>query len=138
MGTAVKGNDLLIHIHDGGSPGAMVEVPYQGDATFNPGKTQNISVTKNGKHGYQSDEGATLKFSFEKERPALTVHTRLRTLSQTGAQVAVEYKDKNSGGESYSGDAVVTLGEEESGVEGVVKVAVTIAFIADPVIGAVA
>ena len=36
MGTAVKGKDLLIHVDDG--TGTMVEVPYQGDATYNPGK----------------------------------------------------------------------------------------------------
>ncbi|WP_224826286.1 phage tail protein [Cognatishimia sp. MH4019] len=138
MGTAVKGKDLLIHIHDGGDPGGMVEVPYQGDATYNPGKSSNISVTKNGKHPYQTEEGATITFSFEKERPALAVHTRLRTLSQTGDAVAVEYKDSNSGGESYSGNAVITLGEEESGVEGVIKTNVTIAFVDDPVIGNVA
>lgn len=136
MGTAVRGKDLLIHVDDGN--GTMVEVPYQGDATYNPGKSSNISVTKNGKHPYQTEEGATITFSFEKERPALAVHTRLRTLSQTGDAVAVEYKDSNSGGESYSGSAVITLGEEESGVEGVIKTNVTIAFVDDPVIGTVA
>ncbi len=136
MGTAVKGKDLLIHVDDG--TGMKVEVPYQGDATYNPGKTSNISVTKNGKHPYQTEEGTTITFSFEKERPALAVHTRLRTLSQTGEQVAIDYRDSNSGGESYSGNAVITLGEEESGVEGVMKINVTAAFVDDPVIEGVA
>ena len=136
MGTAVKGKDLLIHVDDG--TGIMVEVPYQGDATYNPGKTSNISVTKNGKHPYQTEEGATITFSFEKERPALAVHPRLRTLSQTGEQVAVEYKDSNAGGEAYSGNAVITLGEEESGVEGVIKTNVIVAFVDDPEIESVA
>ena len=138
MGTAVKGKDLLIYIHDGNDPGEMVEVPYQGDATYNPGRSSNISVTKNGKHPYQTEEGATITFSIEKERPALAVHTRLRTLSATGAEVAVEYRDKNSGGESYSGTAIITLGEEKSGVEGVVETGVTVAFVDDPVPGVVA
>lgn len=138
MGTAVKGKDLLIHVHDGGDPGTMIEVPYQGDATYNPGKSSNISVTKNGKHPFQTDEGATITFSFEKERPALVIHTRLRTLSETGEAVAVDYKDRNSGGESQSGLAVITLGEEASGVEGVVETQVTIAFVNDPVVGLVA
>lgn len=137
MGLAVKGKDLLIHIHDGNDPGEMLEVPYQGDATFASGKSSNISVTKNGKHPYQTEEGASISFTFEKERPALAVHTRLRTLSETGAQVQVEYKDKNAGGESYTGNALITLGEESSNVEGVVVTNCTLAFVDDPVPGIV-
>ncbi len=135
MGTAVRGKDLLIYIDDG--DGTMTEVPYQGDATYNSGKSSEISVTKNGKHAYQTEEGASITFSFEKERPALAIHTRVRTLSETGASVAVEYKDQNSGGESYSGNAVISLGEQQANVEGVINVNVTVAFIDDPVVGLV-
>ncbi|MEP4195981.1 MAG: hypothetical protein ABJL99_10140 [Aliishimia sp.] len=136
MGQAVQGKDLLVSIDDGA--GTQVDVPYQGDATFNNGKSSEISVTKNGKHPFQQEEGASISFSIEKERPALTVHTRLRTLSDSAEPVAVEYKDKNSGGESMSGTALITLGEETSNVEGIVNVNVTIAFIDDPVPGLVA
>lgn len=136
MGTAVKGKDILVHIDDGA--GTMTEVPYQGDARYNRGLTNQVSKTKNGKHGYQTDEGATISFSFEKERPALPIHTRLRTLAETGASSACEYKDENSGGESISGNVVVTLGEEETNVEGVLVQPVTLNFIDDPVVGNVA
>lgn len=137
MGTAVKGKDYLVFIHDGGDPGQLVEVPYQGDSTFNNGKTSNISVTKNGKHPYQTDEGASVSFSFEKERPALAIHTRLRTLSETGAEVQAEYRDKNVGGESRSGTVLVTIGDEPANTEGVIVTNVTLAFVDDPVFGVV-
>lgn len=136
MGTGIKGSDYLVSIDDGS--GAMVEVPYQGDATYNPGKNLERSKTKNGVHTYTSEEGATLTFSFEKERPALAAHTRLRTLSDTESLVNVEFGDKNSGGEKRSGEAQILLGEEETGTEGIIKVSVTVAFTADPVIGIVA
>lgn len=136
MGLAVQGKDLLVFVDDG--TGQMLEIPYQGDANFNPGKTSNVSVTKNGKHTFQSEAGAQITFSFEKERPALAAHTRLRTLSSTGALATVEYRDKNSGGESLSGMAQVTLGEEAANVEGIIVTSVTIAFVDDPVPGNVA
>lgn len=136
MGLAVKGKEYLVFIDDG--TGTMVEVPYQGDATFNSGKSSAISVTKNGKHPYQTEEGASISFTFEKERPALAAHTRLRTLSETNEQVAVEFGDTNSGGEKRTGTALVTLGEEASNVEGVIVVNCTLSFVDDPVIAAVA
>lgn len=136
MGTAVKGKDKLVYIDDGA--GTVTEVPYQGDARYNRGLTNQVSKTKNGKHGYQTDEGASISFSFEKERPALAIHTRLRTLSETGETTACEYNDKYSGGESISGNVTVTLGEEESNTEGVLVQPVTLNFVDDPVVGNVA
>lgn len=137
MGTGVLGKDKLVHIHDGADPGEMVEVPHQGDATFNPGKSANISVQKNSKMPYNSDEGASVTFSIKKERPALAAHTRLRTLAATGEEVDVEYRDKHSGGESQSGKAVITLGEEGAGTEGLLEQQVTVSFVDDPVPGIV-
>lgn len=123
MGTAVKGKDKIIKVHDGT---ALVEVPFQGDATYNPGKTPQNSRSKNGGHAFHNEEGETITFAIEKERPALTVHTRLRTLAASGELVEIEYADKNTGGESKTGTALVTLGEESAGVDGVVTQQVTL------------
>ncbi|WP_299686688.1 hypothetical protein [uncultured Tateyamaria sp.] len=133
MGQGVNQKDLLVKIDDG--TGTMVEIPYQGEAEFNTGKETQVSRTKNGAHPYQTEAGATLTFSFEKERPALTIHTRLRTLSETGELVAVEYGDKNTGGEMRSGSASVSLGAETAGTEGVISQSVSLGFVDDPVPG---
>ena len=74
-----------------------------------------------------------MSFSIEKERPALSAHTRLRTLSETGEEVSVEYRDKHSGGESLSGLAAVIVGEETAGVDGMLVQQVTITFVGEPV-----
>lgn len=131
MGQAVNQTDYLVKVDDG--TGTMIEIPYQGSATYDSGKRTEQSRTKNGTHAYQTEAGASLSFSFEKERPALAIHTRLRTLSETGEVVAIEYGDKNSGGELRSGTAVISLGEEEAGTEGVIETSVTIGFVDDPV-----
>lgn len=136
MGTAVKGSDKLIHVDDGA--GEMVEIPYQGDATYNPGKSAEISRTKNGAHPYSTDAGHTITFSIEKERPALAAHTRLRTLSASGDLVQVSYDDPKAGGETLTGEAMVVVGEETANTEGVLTQSVTIAFVDDPVPGVTA
>lgn len=135
MGTAVNGKDMRVFVHDGDDPGVMVEVPFQGDATYNSGKSAEQSRTKNGTHAFQNETGASITFTFERERPALPSHTRLQTLSDSGEAVAIEYRDANSGGLSITGDAVVTLGEEAANVEGLISVNVTLSFITDPARG---
>ncbi|WP_208348696.1 hypothetical protein [Pseudaestuariivita rosea] len=127
MATAVNGKEVLVFIDDGTR--TMVEVPYQGDATYASGRTAEISVTKNGKHPYQTEAGETVTFSFEKERPVLAVHNRLRQVAESGEIIAAEYKDPKEGGEGRSGQAMVTLGNETTNVEGVVTTEVTLSFV---------
>jgi hypothetical protein len=133
--TGVLGKDMLVFIHDGADPGALVEVPHQGDATYNPGKTAQNSIQKNSKLPYHTDEGASVTFTIKKERPAHAIHTRLRTLTGTSQQTQCEYRDKNAGGESYSGPVTVTVGEETTGTGGLLEQQVVLSFAVDPVVG---
>ncbi|WP_172332599.1 hypothetical protein [Mangrovicoccus sp. HB161399] len=135
MGNAVKGKERLLYIDNGS--GTLVEVPFQGDGTYNPGKTAGTSRTKNGSHPYATDAGATFTTNIEFERPMLAVHTRLQELSASGEIIAVEVRDKNIGGQKYSGTAQIVLGEEQSGVDGVLSQALSVNFADDPVTGTV-
>lgn len=138
MGSPVLGKDKLVYIGDGGDPETLIDVPHQGDATFNTGVTAEISVQKNSKLPYSNEAGASITFSIRKERPALAPHTRLAALAASGEQVACEYRDKNTGGEKHAGQVVVTLGEETTGVEGLLEQQVTLSFVGDPVRGVTA
>jgi hypothetical protein len=113
----------------------MLEVPHQGDATFNPGKSVNFSKRKNSNVPFETNDGATVTLTILKERPALTAHTRLATLAGTFEPVMVEYKDPNTGGEIQSGMAHISLGQETSGTDGHLEQEVTIAFVDDPTPG---
>lgn len=127
----VKGKDVLISVDDGS--GTMLEVEYQGDATYNSGKSQNVVRAKNGSIPYQSEEGATLTFTFSKVRPLSTGQNRLYTLSDSTDAAAVEYNDSASGGHKIAGTANVTISEETANTEGIISVNVSIAFVDDPV-----
>ena len=127
----VKGKDVLISVDDGS--GTMVEVEYQGDATYNSGKSQNVVRAKNGSLPYQSEEGATLTFTFSKVRPLSTGQNRLYTLSDSNAAAEVEYNDPASGGHKVAGKANVTISEETANTEGIISVNVSMAFVDDPV-----
>ena len=127
----VKGKDVLISVDDGA--GTMVEVEYQGDATYNSGKSQNVVRAKNGSLPYQSEEGATLTFTFSKVRPLSTGQNRLYTLSDSNAAVGVEYNDTASGGHKIAGTANVTISEETANIDGIIAISVSMAFVDDPV-----
>ncbi|WP_108259343.1 phage tail protein [Mangrovicoccus ximenensis] len=131
MGNAVKGKDKLLFIDVSGT---MTEVPYQGDGTYNSGKTASTSRTKNGSHPYATDSGAIFTTKVEPERPMLAIHTRLQELSASGEIIDVEIRDKNVGGESYVGTAAITISEESSGVDGVLTWSISVNFADDPVV----
>ena len=128
--TGVRGKDVLISVADG--DGTMLEIEYQGDATFNSGKSQNVVRAKNGSLPYQSEEGATITFTFNKVRPLSAGQNRLYALSDSSAAAAVEYNDVASGGHKIAGDAKVTISDESAGVDGIIAVNVSIAFVDDP------
>ena len=128
--TGVRGKDVLISVDDGS--GTMLEVEYQGDATYNSGKSQNVVRAKNGSLPYQSEEGATITFTFNKVRPLSAGQNRLYTLSDSNEAAAVEYNDPASGGHKIAGNANVTISEETANVEGIIAVNVSIAFVDDP------
>lgn len=129
--TGVRGKDVLISVDDG--TGTMLEVEYQGDATFNSGKSQNVVRAKNGSLPYQSEEGATITFTFNKVRPPSSGQNRLYALSDSNDAAPVEYNDPASGGHKIAGSANVTISEETANVEGIIAVNVSIAFADDPV-----
>ncbi|XAT57849.1 hypothetical protein GN241_11045 [Rhodobacteraceae bacterium IMCC1335] len=129
--SAVKGKDILISIDDGS--GTMLEVEYQNDATFNSGKAQEKARSKNGTLPYQTEEGATITFDFNKVRPLSAGQNRLYALSDSGETAALTYDDENTGGHKIAGDVNVTISEESSGTDGVVSISVVIAFADDPV-----
>jgi len=135
MGVGVQGKEKLVKIDISGT---MTEVDHQGDATFNTGKTGNISAQKNSKLPFQTEAGATVTFTIKKERPMLAAHTALIAAGSTGAIIAAEYADYTTGGESHSGDVQVTMGEESTGVEGLLEQGVTLSFVDDPVAGVTA
>ena len=128
--TGVQGKEVLISVDDG--TGTMLEIEHQNDATYNPGKTQNVKRSKNGSLPYQSEEGATVTFSFDKVRPLSAGQNRLYALSDSNEAAAIEYNDPGTGGHKRSGLANVTLGEESANNEGIVSVNVSIAFVNDP------
>ena len=127
----VNGKDILIYIED--AAGKMQEVEYQNDATFNSGKTQNTARSKNGSLPYQTEEGATISFAFNKVRPLSAGQNRLYDLSDSGEAAAVEYNDPISGGHKIAGNVHVTISEETSNVDGLVTISVALAFVDDPV-----
>lgn len=129
--TGVRGKDVLISVDDGA--GTMLEVEYQGDASFNSGKSQNVVRAKNGSLPYQSEEGATITFTFNKVRPLSSGQNRLYALSDSNDEAPVEYNDPASGGHKIAGSANVTISEETANVEGIIAVNVSIAFADDPV-----
>ncbi len=129
--TGVRGKDVLISVDDG--TGAMLEVEYQGDATYNSGKSQNVVRAKNGSLPYQSEEGATITFTFNKVRPLSAGQNRLYALSDSNEPAAVEYNDPAAGGHRVAGNANVTISEETANVDGILAVNVSIAFANDPV-----
>lgn len=129
--TGVRGKDVLISVDDG--TGTMLEVEYQGDATYNSGKSQNVVRAKNGSLPYQSEEGATITFTFNKVRPLSSGQNRLYALSDSNEAAAVEYNDPASGGHKIAGSGNVTISEETSNVDGLIAVNVSIAFAGDPV-----
>lgn len=126
----VNGKEVLISVDDGS--GTMLEVEYQGDATFNSGKTQNVVRAKNGSLPYQSEEGATISFTFSKVRPLSAGQNRLYALSDGGESAAVEYNDGKAGGHKIAGTANVTISEETSNTDGLIEVSVSMAFVDDP------
>jgi len=128
--TGVRGKDVLISVDDGS--GTMLEVEYQGDATYNSGKSQQVVRAKNGSLPYQSEDGATITFTFNKVRPLSAGQNRLYALSDSNEAAAVEYNDPKSGGHKIAGNANVTISEETANVEGIIAVNVSIAFVDDP------
>ena len=126
----VLGKEVLISVDDG--TGTMLEVEYQGDATFNSGKSQNVVRAKNGSLPYQTEEGATVTFSFSKVRPLSAGQNRLYALSDSNEAALVEYNDPASGGHKVAGNAHVTISDETAGVDGVIAVNVAIAWVDDP------
>lgn len=127
----VRGENVLISVDDG--TGTMLEVEYQGDATYNSGKSQNVARSKNGSLPYQSNEGATITFTFNKVRPLSTGQNRLYALSDSQEAATVEYNDTPAGGHKIAGPANVTVSEETANVDGLISVNVSIAFADDPV-----
>ena len=127
----IRGKDVLISVDDGS--GTMLEIEYQGDATYNSGKSQNVVRTKNGSLPYQSEEGATISFTLQKLRPLSHGQNRLYALSDNNEAAAIEYNDAANGGHKIAGSANVTISEETANTDGLIAVNVSIAFVGDPV-----
>ncbi|UWQ77355.1 hypothetical protein [Leisingera sp. M658] len=130
--TAVQGEDNVIRIHDGADPGTMLEIEYQGDATYNNGVTQNLKRYKNGSLPYRSKDGTTLNFTMGKVRPLSAGQQRLWDVAESGELVQAEYDDPNSGGQKRSGIAQFSMGSEKAGTNDNVEVDFTLAFVDDP------
>jgi len=126
----VQGKEVLVKIDDGS--GTLLEVEFQNDATYNSGKTQNITRSKNGSSPWQAEAGATITFSFTKQRPLTAAQNRLYALSESGAASPCEYDDSATGGHKRAGNVHVTISDEPANTEGVVEVNVTLAFAGDP------
>ncbi len=127
--TGVRGKDVLISVDDGS--GTMVQVEYQGDATYNSGKSQNVVRAKNGSLPYQSEEGATITFTFNKVRPLSAGQNLLYALSDSNEAVMVAYDNNAKGGHKIAGCAQITISEETAGTDGIIAVNVSMAFAGD-------
>jgi hypothetical protein len=128
----VEGKDVIVRIENSGAT-AFLEVEHQNDATYNTGITGNKKRAKNGTLPYQTREGASISFSYQKTRPMSAGQLRLVEVAGTGELVKVEYDDPNTGGQKRAGTAQVTLGSESAATDGLTTVEVTINFEGDPV-----
>lgn len=129
MPDPVKGEDVLVKVDDGAS--TMLTVEHQGDAQFNTGVDLSMIKTKTGFLANRTEAGETITFSFRKVRPLSTGQARVYALHDSGELIAVEYDDPNTGGHKVAGDAHVVITGEQSGVDDVVEVSVTLAFESD-------
>lgn len=120
------GKDLLLTIDDG--TGTFVEVSNQGAGTYKPGKSAGVTVHKNGQTPHQSRAGESYETDFMSRRPMLADHQRIRDLAASGEIVAVVIADTNTGGDVYTGNAMLTEGDSVTGVDGAITYPLTVTF----------
>jgi hypothetical protein len=130
MPTGVPGKEQLVRVDDGA--GTMLEVEYQGSATYATGVSQNLKKTKNGFLPFQTKDGATIKFAVTRTRPMSTAQARLYALAQSGEIVNWDYIDPTTGGLNRAGAAQVSLSDETANDDNLIEQEVTIAFVDDP------
>lgn len=131
--SGLLGKDHLIQIDISGTP---TTITCQGDLTYSPGKSVETSVTKNCRHPYVVNGGATASFTMELEVPAAAVQTAVLTAADNETIVECTITSTVVGAPTFSGDARWAY-EMSSPVDGIATATVTVAFEGTPTRGAV-
>lgn len=104
----------------------LLEVPLQGDATINFGKSIQVTKYKNGQSSAQSDQGVTINIEIGNAAPMAAGETRMWALHDSGDLAFFELQSSVNGAVEFSFQGRVAMSSMSAPVSGPTSVSMQI------------
>lgn len=127
-------NKYRIEIGDGlvASTQTYIEVPCQGEGTFNSGRALESAQFKSGNKPYRTQGGATFTFTMGMEVPANASQELVFISADNGTTLAWRLTHADTGAQIYTGNARCVITELSVPVEGIATYQVQVAWEGQP------
>lgn len=122
-----QGKEYLLFVSATGvTTTGLIEVPLQGDATINFGRSIQVTKYKNGQSSAQNDQGVTINFEMGNTAPLSTGETRMWALHESGELAYFELQSLVTGAVEFSFQGRVAMSSMATPVSGPTSISLQI------------